>query len=81
MISLTTADGEVHASNNWQTALESAVPGKKAGVILGGLISLCLKTTKIDVTMGQAVTDENAPQMLARLHECEIVDMDIMLTP
>ena len=79
MISLTTEDGHVHAANDWKDCLRSAVPHMEPGVALGHLIQLCIKTHHVDVTFGDEVTDTNAPQMLARLHECEIVNMDIML--
>lgn len=75
LIGIRTSDGTIHSANRWDVALEMAYPVRKAGATLGMLISVCQKEHGIDATFAQAITEENAPHILARLHECGIVTL------
>ena len=81
MISLKTRDGRIHSANRWEDVLTSAYPDKPAGVTLGMLVSIGIKEHGIDCTFGQPTDAMNPVQVLARLHECGIVIMQIAEPP
>jgi hypothetical protein len=80
VISLKTRDGRIHSANRWEDVLTSAYPDKPAGVTLGMLCNIGIKEYGIDCTFGQG-EDFNPVQVLARLHECGIVIMQIAEPP
>ena len=77
MFKLTLADGKTVESDDWRDLLVTAAPNYDPEVTLEHLANACLKTTGVDVRMGQNIADIHPHCLLARLHECMMIQLTI----